>query len=62
MPWRRGLRQPATRELSVFWRARVALQVAGGLWLVRPRGSSGQGLGQQAMRELSVFWRAGVAL
>lgn len=37
VPWRSGLRQPAMRELSVFWRARVALQVLGALWLVRPR-------------------------
>lgn len=36
VPWRRSLRQPATRELSVFWRARIALQVSGALWLVRP--------------------------
>ncbi len=32
-----ALRQPATRDLSVFWRARVALQLTGALWLVRPR-------------------------
>ncbi len=36
VPWRRALRQPATRELSVFWRARIALQMSGALWLVRP--------------------------
>ena len=36
-PWCRALRQPATRDLSVFWRARVALQLTGALWLVWPR-------------------------
>ncbi|KAK9832711.1 hypothetical protein WJX81_002865 [Elliptochloris bilobata] len=34
VPWRSALRQPATRELSVFWRARIALQVSGALWLL----------------------------